>query len=56
VAAEGHIILDTKEKDSQIKVYTIASISWFGFELTVADRLTLHHVPETFKKVIIDLE
>lgn len=32
VVTEGHIILDTEEKDGQVKVYTIASIGWFGFE------------------------
>jgi len=32
VAAEGHIILDTEEKDGQVKAYTIASIGWFGLE------------------------
>ena len=28
VVTEGHIILDTEEKDGQVKVYTIASIGW----------------------------
>ncbi|EGW38766.1 hypothetical protein DOT_3296 [Desulfosporosinus sp. OT] len=32
VVTEGHIILDSEEKDGQVKVYTIASIGWFGFE------------------------
>jgi beta-lactamase regulating signal transducer with metallopeptidase domain len=32
VATEGHIMLDTEEDDSMIKVYTIASIGNFGFE------------------------
>jgi len=31
-AAEGHIILDTEEKNGKIKVYTVSSFSWFGFE------------------------
>jgi bla regulator protein BlaR1 len=31
-ATEGHIILDTKEKDGTVKVYTIASYGAFGFE------------------------
>lgn len=30
--AEGHLILDTGEKDGIVKVYTIASIGNFGFE------------------------
>ncbi len=30
--SEGHIILDTEEKNGQVKVYTMASIGWFGFE------------------------
>jgi len=29
---EGHIILDSEEKDGQVKVYTIAAIGWFSFE------------------------
>lgn len=29
---EGHIILDVEEKDGQTKVYTLASVGWFGFE------------------------
>ncbi|MEA1960712.1 MAG: M56 family metallopeptidase [Bacillota bacterium] len=29
---EGHLILDTVEKDGIITVYTIASTGWFGFE------------------------
>lgn len=29
---EGHIILDTEERDDTVKVYTIASVGWFGFE------------------------
>ena len=32
VATEGHIILDIEEKDNIIKVYTIASFGYFGFE------------------------
>ena len=32
VVTEGHIIFDTEEKDGQVKVYTIVSIGWFGFE------------------------
>ncbi len=32
VATEGHIILDTEEKNGQIKAYTIASFGYFGFE------------------------
>lgn len=31
-AAEGHIILDTEEKNGKIKVYTVSSFGWFGFE------------------------
>lgn len=31
-ATEGHIILDTEEKDGKIKAYTIASYGWFRFE------------------------
>ena|GEM_PF-519568 len=30
--AEGHIILDKEEKDSILKVYTMASVGCFGFE------------------------
>lgn len=29
---EGHIILDTEEKEGKLTVYTIASVGWFGFE------------------------
>jgi bla regulator protein BlaR1 len=29
---EGHIILDKEEKDGEVKVYTICSVGWFGFE------------------------
>ena len=32
VVTEGHEILDTEGKDGKVKVYTIASIGWFGFE------------------------
>ena len=32
VATEGHTILDIEEKDNIIKVYTIASFGYFGFE------------------------
>lgn len=31
-ATEGHIILETEEKDEIVKVYTISSFAWFGFE------------------------
>ncbi|MGE5328672.1 MAG: M56 family metallopeptidase [Deltaproteobacteria bacterium] len=31
-AAEGHVILDTEEKNGKIKVYTVSSFGWFGFE------------------------
>jgi bla regulator protein BlaR1 len=31
-ATEGHVILDTEEKDGSIKAYTIASFGFFGFE------------------------
>lgn len=31
-ATEGHIILDTEERNGQIKVYTISSFGWFAFE------------------------
>lgn len=29
---EGHIILDTEQKGKTVKIYTIASVGWFGFE------------------------
>ncbi|NLI92797.1 MAG: DUF4825 domain-containing protein [Peptococcaceae bacterium] len=32
VATEGHLILDTEEKDQLIKAYTISSFGYFGFE------------------------
>lgn len=32
VATEGHILLDTEEKDGIITAYTIASFGYFGFE------------------------
>lgn len=32
VATEGHLILDTEEKDGTVKVYTLASYGAFGFE------------------------
>ncbi|MDN5300628.1 MAG: bla regulator protein blaR1 [Thermoanaerobacteraceae bacterium] len=32
VATEGHLILDTEEKNGNIKVYTISSFGYFGFE------------------------
>lgn len=32
VATEGHLILDTEEKDGMVKVYTISSFGAFGFE------------------------
>lgn len=32
VATEGHLILDTEEKNGKIKVYTISSFGYFGFE------------------------
>ncbi|KOA18694.1 regulatory protein BlaR1 [Clostridium homopropionicum DSM 5847] len=32
VATEGHVILDSEEKDGIVKVYTVASYGAFGFE------------------------
>lgn len=32
---EGHIILDIEEKEGKTKVYTLASIGWFGFENSI---------------------
>lgn len=32
VATEGHIILDQEEKDGVVKVYTLSSFGYFGFE------------------------
>ncbi|MGE5474150.1 MAG: hypothetical protein ACM3UU_08025 [Ignavibacteriales bacterium] len=31
-ATEGHIILETEEKNGKVKAYTVSSFSWFGFE------------------------
>lgn len=32
VATEGHIILETEEKNNEVKVYTLSSFGYFGFE------------------------
>lgn len=32
VVTEGHIILEVEENNGIIKAYTVASLSWFGFE------------------------
>lgn len=32
VVTEGHIILETEEKDGIVTAYTLASLGWFGFE------------------------
>lgn len=32
IATEGHIILETEEKDNEVKAYTISSFGSFGFE------------------------
>lgn len=32
VATEGHIILETEEKDNEVKAYTLSSFGYFGFE------------------------
>jgi len=39
-ATEGHIILDTEEKDGLVKVYTIASDGIFGFENDVFTKVS----------------
>lgn len=32
VATEGHIILETEEKNNEVKAYTLSSFGYFGFE------------------------
>lgn len=40
VATEGHIILDTEEKQGEVKVYTISSCGAFGFENGVFTKIS----------------
>jgi hypothetical protein len=37
---EGHIILDTEERDGTVKAYTVASVGWFGFENGVFTKIS----------------
>ncbi len=37
---EGHVILDTEERDGTVKAYTIASVGWFGFENGVFTKIS----------------
>ncbi|MEG6615838.1 transcriptional regulator [Peptococcaceae bacterium 1198_IL3148] len=38
--AEGHIILDIEDKGEWVKVYTISSVGWFGFENGVFTKIS----------------
>jgi len=37
---EGHVILDTEERNGTIKAYTVASVGWFGFENGVFTKIS----------------
>ena len=52
VATEGHILLDTEEKDGVITAYTIASFSYFGFENGIFTTISGGAMPTiiTFKR------
>ena len=52
VATEGHILLDTEEKDGVITAYTIASFAYFGFENGIFTTISGGAMPTviTFKR------
>jgi len=37
---EGHVILDTEERNGTVKAYTVASVGWFGFENGVFTKIS----------------
>lgn len=37
---EGHVILDTEERDGTVKAYTVASVGWFGFENGILTKIS----------------
>jgi len=40
VATEGHIVLELEEKDGVMKVYTISSFGYFGFENSIFTKIS----------------